>query len=152
MDNALTHGAGNVELIGQRNGDAVEIQVRDHGAGFADSYLAHPFERFAPTASTGRGTGLGLAIVQAITEAHGGAVSLGNDHGAAVTLSLCRSTQLDRLPHLVPARARQQRPLIKNGSGLRVEAPTAPISDQDRHRTAAQVVQREALEGLIAVA
>ncbi len=66
----------------------MEIRVRDHGAGFADSYLTHPFVRFAPTASTGRGTGLGLAIVQAIAEAHGGAVSLGNDDGAAVTLSL----------------------------------------------------------------
>jgi signal transduction histidine kinase len=88
LDNALTHGAGNVELAGQRNGDAVEIRVRDQGAGFSDSYLAHPFERFAPTASTGRGTGLGLAIVQAITQAHGGGVSLGNDNGAAVTLSL----------------------------------------------------------------
>jgi signal transduction histidine kinase len=88
VDNALTHGAGNVELIGQRSGDAVEIQVRDHGVGFTDSYLAHPFVRFAPTASTGRGSGLGLAIVHAITEAHGGVVNLSNDHGAAVTLSL----------------------------------------------------------------
>jgi two-component system, OmpR family, sensor kinase len=88
VDNALMHGAGNVELIGKRTGDAVEIQVRDHGAGFADSYLAHPFVRFAATASTGRGSGLGLAIVQAIAEAHGGVVSLSNDHGAAVTLSL----------------------------------------------------------------
>jgi two-component system, OmpR family, sensor kinase len=88
VDNALTHGAGNVELIGKRTGDAVEIRVRDHGAGFADSYLANPFVRFAPTASTGRGSGLGLAIVQAIVEAHGGIVSLHNDHGAAVSLSL----------------------------------------------------------------
>ena len=88
MDNALTHGAGSVELVARRSSDAVEIQVRDHGSGFADSYLAHPFERFAPTASTGRSTGLGLAIVQAITEAHGGAVNLANDAGASVTLSL----------------------------------------------------------------
>ena len=88
VDNALTHGAGSVELISQHTADAVEIQVRDHGAGFTDSYLAHPFVRFAPTASTGRGSGLGLAIVQAITEAHGGVVSLSNDHGAAVTVSL----------------------------------------------------------------
>ena len=106
VDNALTHGAGNVELIGTRTGEAVEIQVRDHGAGFADSYLAHPFVRFAPTASTGRGSGLGLAIVQAIAEAHGGVVSLSNDHGAAVTLS-SRLIQRDRLPHLVPTRASQ---------------------------------------------
>ena len=88
MDNALTHGAGNVELVARRSGDAVEIQVHDHGAGFTESYLAHPFERFAAAPSTGRGTGLGLAIVQAITEAHGGAVSLANDAGASVTLSL----------------------------------------------------------------
>jgi two-component system, OmpR family, sensor kinase len=88
LDNALTHGAGKVELIARRDGDAVEIRVRDHGSGFTDSYLAHPFVRFAPTASTGRGTGLGLAIVQAIAEAHGGVVSVGNDEGAAVTLSL----------------------------------------------------------------
>jgi two-component system OmpR family sensor kinase len=88
VDNALTHGAGNVEMIGRRAAGTVEIRVRDHGAGFTDSYLTHPFVRFAPTASTGRGSGLGLAIVKAIAEAHGGAVSLSNDHGAAVTLSL----------------------------------------------------------------
>jgi two-component system, OmpR family, sensor kinase len=88
VDNALTHGAGIVELIGTRTGEAVEIQVHDHGRGFADSHLARPFVRFAPTESTGRGSGLGLAIVQAIAEAHGGVVSLSNDHGAAVTLSL----------------------------------------------------------------
>jgi two-component system OmpR family sensor kinase len=88
VDNALSHGAGDLELVAQRVGDRVELQVRDHGPGFSDSYLAHPFIRFAPTASTGRGTGLGLAIVQAITEAHGGAVSLASDAGASVTLSL----------------------------------------------------------------
>jgi signal transduction histidine kinase len=88
MDNALTHGAGEMALVGEHVGDAVTIQVRDHGGGFSESYLAHPFVRFAPTASTGRGTGLGLAIVQAITEAHGGVVHVANDAGASVTLSL----------------------------------------------------------------
>ena len=87
LDNALTHGAGS-GAGRQRRGDAVEMRVRDHGGGFTASYLAHPFVRFAPTASTGRGTGLGLAIVEAIAEAHGGSVSLRNDDGAAVTLSL----------------------------------------------------------------
>jgi two-component system, OmpR family, sensor kinase len=88
LDNALTHGAGDLELISRRDGDVAEVHVRDHGTGFSDSYLAHPFVRFASTASTGRGTGLGLAIVQAITEAHGGVVSLANDAGASVTLVL----------------------------------------------------------------
>jgi len=88
LDNALTHGAGDLKLMSKRDGDVVELQVRDHGTGFSDTYLAHPFLRFASRASTGRGTGLGLAIVRAITEAHGGLVSLANDAGASVTLSL----------------------------------------------------------------
>jgi len=88
VDNALMHGAGDMQLVGKRVDDLVELQVRDHGSGFSQEYMAHPFVRFAPTASTGRGTGLGLAIVQAITEAHGGVVSLTNDAGAAVTLWL----------------------------------------------------------------
>jgi signal transduction histidine kinase len=88
MDNALSHGNGDMELVGVRDSGVVALLVRDHGDGFSDNYLAHPFLRFAPTAGTGRGAGLGLAIVQAITVAHGGVVSLANDHGAAVTLSL----------------------------------------------------------------
>jgi two-component system, OmpR family, sensor kinase len=86
VDNALTHGAGDIQLVAKRVGDLVELQVRDHGSGFSQEYMAHPFVRFAPTASTGRGTGLGLAIVRAITEAHGGVVSLTNDAGASVSL------------------------------------------------------------------
>ena len=77
-----------MELVGRRAADVVGCWFVIMETGFTDSYLAHPFLRFAPTASTGRGAGLGLAIVQAITDAHGGAVSLSNDHGAAVTLSL----------------------------------------------------------------
>ena len=88
MDNALMHGARDMQLLGKRVGDLVQLQVRDHGSGFSQEYMAHPFARFAPTASTGRATGLGLAIVQAITEAHGGVVSLTNDAGASVTLWL----------------------------------------------------------------
>jgi signal transduction histidine kinase len=88
VDNALMHGAGDMQLVGKRVDDLVELQVRDHGSGFSQEYMGHPFVRFAPTASTGRGTGLGLAIVQAITEAHGGVVSLTNDAGASVTLWL----------------------------------------------------------------
>jgi two-component system, OmpR family, sensor kinase len=112
LDNALTHGAGNVELIGKRADDHIEIQVRDHGAGFSDSYLAHPFVRFAPTASSGRGTGLGLAIVQAIALAHDGVVSLVNDHGATVTLSLptdpARPVAAADTPPSAPAKATAQ--------------------------------------------
>jgi len=114
LDNALTHGAGDMELLGKRDGEVVELHVRDHGSGFPESYLAHPFVRFAPTASTGRGNGLGLAIVLAITEAHGGVVNLVNDHGASVRLAL----PID-----------PTRPVAVPGNGL--SAPTTAI-DQER--------------------
>jgi two-component system OmpR family sensor kinase len=118
VDNALTHGAGDMELVAKRDGDVVNVQVRDHGAGFSDSYLAHPFDRFAPAASTGRGTGLGLAIVQAITEAHGGTATLANDHGATVTICL----------PINPTR-----PVAAPGSG---PIPPATATDQERQWSA----------------
>ena len=88
LDNALLHGAGDIELSGQHVGEIVRLQVRDHGNGFAADYLSHPFERFAGSAGIGRGSGLGLAIVQAIAEAHGGSARLGNDDGGSVIMEL----------------------------------------------------------------
>jgi two-component system OmpR family sensor kinase len=88
VDNALVHGAGEIELAAWSAGDVVRVQVRDHGNGFAADYLAHPFERFATSAGSGRGNGLGLAIVQAIAEAHGGTAQVGNDGGGSVIMEL----------------------------------------------------------------
>jgi signal transduction histidine kinase len=88
IDNALVHGAGEIELAGWRTGDVVRVQVRDHGNGFAADYLAHPFERFVSSAGADRGNGLGLAIVQAIAEAHSGTAQLVNDGGGSVIMEL----------------------------------------------------------------
>jgi two-component system OmpR family sensor kinase len=88
IDNALLHGAGEIELAGWRTGDVVRVQVRDHGNGFTADYLAHPFERFVCSAGADRGNGLGLAIVQAIAEAHGGTAQLVNDGGGSVIMEL----------------------------------------------------------------
>jgi signal transduction histidine kinase len=88
VDNALVHGAGEIELASWRTGDVVRVQVRDHGNGFAADYLANPFQRFASSNGAGRENGLGLAIVQAIAEAHGGTAQLGNDGGGSVIMEL----------------------------------------------------------------
>jgi two-component system, OmpR family, sensor kinase len=76
VDNAIRHGAGEIVLRARR-GDTnggVELEVSDHGPGFAPELADRAFERFArgDTARTRGGTGLGLAIVRAIAEAHGG--------------------------------------------------------------------------------
>jgi signal transduction histidine kinase len=92
VDNALRHGGGPVVLSARGRGDAVELSVRDHGAGFPDAFIASAFERFTRSdhGRTGRGAGLGLAIVAAIAEGHGGTATAANrpQGGAEVTLVL----------------------------------------------------------------
>jgi two-component system, OmpR family, sensor histidine kinase MprB len=69
-----------------------ELQVRDHGPGFADEDRPLVFDRFYRSADARSmpGAGLGLAIVREVAEAHGGTVAAENarDGGAVVRLSL----------------------------------------------------------------
>lgn len=69
-----------------------ELQVRDHGPGFADEDRPLVFDRFYRSAAARSmpGAGLGLAIVREVAEAHGGTVEAENatDGGAVVRISL----------------------------------------------------------------
>jgi two-component system sensor histidine kinase MprB len=71
---------------------AGELQVRDHGPGFAEEDRPLVFDRFYRSAAARAmpGAGLGLAIVREVAEAHGGTVAAENakDGGAVVRLSL----------------------------------------------------------------
>jgi signal transduction histidine kinase len=90
VDNALRYGAGEIRLSARGNGDAVEIDVSDEGAGFAAELRPHAFERFSrgDGARTRGGTGIGLAIVRVIAEAHGGTAEIVDtaSNGATVRL------------------------------------------------------------------
>jgi signal transduction histidine kinase len=87
VDNALRYGDGDVSL---RASSAGEIEVSDHGPGFAPDVADRAFERFTrgDGARTRSGTGLGLAIVRAIAEAHGGTARIVPDDGATVRIEL----------------------------------------------------------------
>jgi two-component system, OmpR family, sensor histidine kinase MprB len=69
-----------------------ELQVRDHGPGFAEQDRPLVFDRFyrSAAARSTPGAGLGLAIVREVAEAHGGTVAADNaqDGGAVVRISL----------------------------------------------------------------
>ena len=69
-----------------------ELQVRDHGPGFAEEDRPLVFDRFYRSAAARSmpGAGLGLAIVREVAEAHGGTVEAENAQGggALVRLSL----------------------------------------------------------------
>jgi two-component system, OmpR family, sensor kinase len=91
VDNAFRHGAGDIELIADRDEEGVRIAVRDHGAGFPEDFRPRAFERFsrADAGRTEGGSGLGLAIAQAVALSHGGSVDAENaDPGARVRMTL----------------------------------------------------------------
>ncbi len=80
VDDAVRHTASGTVTIFARvvDGRAIELGVRDTGAGIPAEHLSRIFERFYrvdPGRSRDQGgTGLGLAIVRLLVEAHGGHV------------------------------------------------------------------------------
>ena len=82
-----------VEIRVTAQAGAWQVEVRDHGPGVADEYLARLGEPFfrAPQQS-GSGHGLGLAIVRRSAERHGGHLELVNhvDGGFVARLTLPR--------------------------------------------------------------
>ena len=82
LDNAVAHtsSGGSVKVFATKNGDWVEIKVKDTGEGIPKEELPNIFERFyrvdkSRARSTG-GYGLGLTIAKRIVEAHGGTITV----------------------------------------------------------------------------
>jgi two-component system, OmpR family, sensor kinase len=92
VDNALTHGAGRVDVRAVDAGDRVELHVLDEGPGFPAEFRPRAFERFSQgdKARSGAGSGLGLSIVELVATAHGGIAEASNrpEGGTDVWLSL----------------------------------------------------------------
>jgi CheY-like chemotaxis protein len=91
----FTPERGQVQLTLLKNGERVQLVVRDNGLGIAPEFLPHVFDRFtqADTTSARRagGLGIGLALVRHIALLHGGQVradSPGLGKGATFTVDL----------------------------------------------------------------
>ncbi|MBM7774050.1 signal transduction histidine kinase [Actinokineospora baliensis] len=93
VDNADRHAGGLTAVRVHAAGDAVVVEVDDHGPGVAEEDRERVFERFATgRASRGStaGTGLGLALVAETVHAHRGTVTCGPgaEGGARFTVVL----------------------------------------------------------------
>jgi signal transduction histidine kinase len=76
----FTDRGGRVTLVIRSEGDRVQMQVRDTGAGIPASQLQFIFEKFYQADNQNRsalkGVGLGLAIAKGIVTAHGGTIGV----------------------------------------------------------------------------
>jgi len=95
LENAAQYTpAGSPVAVGMSvAGDALEITVRDHGPGIAESDLPQLFERFYRGTDARRrvsGTGMGLSIARGLLKAEGGTISAENcpDGGARFTMTI----------------------------------------------------------------
>jgi len=91
LDNAIKYTPPNGQVVAslQRNGESVEVAVRDTGIGIPQEELPKVFDRFyradpARTRDPG-GTGLGLSIARWIAEQHGGSITLKSRPGQGTT-------------------------------------------------------------------
>ncbi|MEZ0396012.1 MAG: cache domain-containing protein [Anaerolineales bacterium] len=78
-----------------REGNCVEIKVRDTGHGISEENLEKIFDPFFTTKETGHGVGLGLAISFGIIKEHNGHISVESTpgQGATFTVSLPLTTE-----------------------------------------------------------
>jgi heavy metal sensor kinase len=94
IDNAIkyTPPQGLIVVSGGVFNGSVRVDVSDSGTGIPDADLPRVFDRFYradPSRSRAvDGTGLGLAICRAISEAHGGHITVNNNAGNGCTVTV----------------------------------------------------------------
>ena len=108
----FTPQGGEVDLSVESAHGALQIEVRDSGAGIPPEQVPHIFDKFfqADNQVEGsvKGTGLGLAIAKSIVEAHGGTIQCDSTPGVGTTFTITLPTRSNRrasLPRREPAEA-----------------------------------------------
>tara|TARA_R110002051_G_scaffold133132_1_gene206597 strand:+ start:2461 stop:4005 length:1545 start_codon:yes stop_codon:yes gene_type:complete len=121
LSNAIkfTPAHGSVTVTVEAIGPYLEIIVADTGVGVAAEdlkRLGRPFEQAGGIEQRAQGTGLGLSLVRALTELHGGSMSIESTLGEGTAVTV-------RLPVVVPART----PVPPGGAEV-IPLPTAGSS------------------------
>jgi signal transduction histidine kinase len=82
VDNAATHGRGNVRLTVRDAGDAIAVDVADEGP----SLTVPSSQLFARRGASASGHGIGLALARRLAEAEGGRLRLSASQPPTFTL------------------------------------------------------------------
>lgn len=89
LDNALRYTTGPVQVEARREGEQLQISVKDRGPGIPPALQTRLFQPFSRGDQTGpHGAGLGLALCQAIAQAHGGQLTVRARQGGGTSFCL----------------------------------------------------------------
>jgi signal transduction histidine kinase len=93
---------GRLHIKSWREGDDINVSVRDSGKGIPAEIRARIFDPFFTTKPVGQGTGLGLAITHQIVQRHGGEIRVESEPGVGTCFHI-------RLPVAGQAQASAER-------------------------------------------
>ncbi|MBC8066786.1 MAG: response regulator [Deltaproteobacteria bacterium] len=120
-----TDPGGRIVISAARDGNRVQVQVRDNGRGISAHVLPRVFDLFVQAERTRDrsqgGLGLGLTLVRRLVEMHGGTVSAasaGPDRGSQFTVSLPLAEPDSLAPR--PAAPTVRFPNLRRGNGLAI--------------------------------
>jgi PAS domain S-box-containing protein len=141
VSNAIqfTPDRGDVEIrVAAAADDAIEITVRDSGAGIPADFLPHVFDRFrqADSRATRRhgGLGLGLAIARHVLEQHKGEICAHSDGpGRGTTMTI-------RLPARPQAQGAAVVPSVSTHGGLALRLDGAKVVVVDDQRDSCELL------------
>jgi signal transduction histidine kinase len=88
-----------ISLTTRTNGDKIEIEVRDNGAGILPEVRDKIFMPFFTTKPAGEGTGLGLSLsFDIVVKQHGGELTVDSEPGefTAFKVTLPRNLTIDQ--------------------------------------------------------
>jgi two-component system sensor histidine kinase RegB len=90
----------------RRDGDMLEVSVRDRGAGMPSEVMARIGEPFFTTKAPGRGMGLGLFLARAVVEGVGGTLQIDSTAGEGTEVRIALPCDVSpREPVVRPARS-----------------------------------------------
>jgi two-component system, NtrC family, sensor kinase len=74
-----------ISITTKKQGDRIEISIKDNGTGIPQNILDKIFQPFFTTKPTGQGTGLGLSLSYDIVKAHNGEIQVLTEEGKGTT-------------------------------------------------------------------